>query len=467
MSALGRPFAAGRDFLWRAMRHWLSGLGVFLTTMSAASFLTVLALELSGRNLGSYVGIISYLILPLVFILGLVLIPLGLARLRRLEREGVVKGFPVVDFNDARVRTVGVVLAVATVVNLMVVSTATFKGLEVMHTDAFCGGACHSVMAPEDVAHRVTAHSNVLCVDCHIGEGAQHFVSAKLRGATQLLQMISGRIDRPAPQPTEVASEICTRCHAAGRWGEDRVHLRKLYSADAQAAETTTVWRSNAGGERDGRWQGSHAHLAMKVRYLSDEKRATIVAVERTHKDGSVERFEAKGVPVPEGATWRVMGCTDCHSRPAHRFFTPQQVVERALGRGAIDKELPFIVKASLEALEAPYPSQAAALEGIPKALASFYAAQLPTPTPQQQQAIAAAGALLATEWTHNVFPEMKVGWGTYVDYFQHEPGCFRCHDKNHENAKGEAISKKCNGLCHEVITSEDPDPEVVELLYP
>jgi hypothetical protein len=449
------------------MRHWISGLGVFLTTMSAASFLTVLAIELSGRNLGNYVGIISYLILPVFFILGLVLIPVGLFRLRALERKGVVRGFPVVDFNDANVRTVGVVLAVVTVVNLMLVSTATFKGLEVMHTDAFCGGACHSVMGPEDTAHRVTSHANVLCVDCHIGEGAQHFVTAKLRGASQLLQLLTGRVDRPAHQPTEVASEICTRCHAAGRWGEDRVHIRKLFSADEKAALTTTVWRANPGGQRDGKWHGAHAHLAMEVRFLADAKRATIVEVERKHEDGHVETFKAKDVPVPEGATWRVMGCTDCHNRPAHRFFMPETVVERALGRGAIDRELPFIVKASLEALKADYPSHEAALGGIPKALTAFYAKQLPTQTEEQQKAITAAGALLATEWTHNVFPEMKVGWGTYVDYFQHEPGCFRCHDKNHENPKGEAISKKCSGLCHEVITSEDADPEVVELLYP
>ena len=61
----------------------------------------------------------------------------------------------------------------------------------------------------------------------------------------------------------------------------------------------------------------------------------------------------------------------------------------------------------------------------------------------------------------------MKVTWGSYVDYLQHEPGCFRCHDKNHENSKGEVIQKKCSGSCHDVIATEEEKPEAMDVLYP
>ena len=205
-----------------------------------------------------------------------------------------------------------------------------------------------------------------MCADCHIGEGAGHFVKAKLRGATQLLQFIVGDVARPIPQPIEVKPEICTRCHATERFTEDRLHIRRMYSDEEKAVEKTTVYRTLIGGFRDGKWQGVHAHNGMKVRYLSDPKRATITDVELTRPDGGVEKFTAKDTKAPDGAQWFQMGCTDCHNRPAHRFFTPQSIVEKAIGRGAIDKTLPFIGRESLAVLNGTYPSHDAATKGIP-----------------------------------------------------------------------------------------------------
>ena len=161
------------------------------------------------------------------------------------------------------------------------------------------------------------------------------------------------------------------------------------------------------------------------------------------------------------------MGCTDCHNRPAHRFFTPKSIVENAIGRGAIDKELPFINRESVAVLQGTWPSHAKALEGIPAALAAFYSKQVPDLDAAGKAKVVAAGKLLATEWTHNNFPDMNVKWGTYRDYLQHEPGCYRCHDKNHEDAKGVAIGQKCSGSCHDIIATEEEKPEVIDVLYP
>lgn len=467
MRELFKPVALARDFLFRATRHWLSAIGVLVATLSSVSFLTIFALELAGQNLGNYAGILTYLILPLIFVLALLLIPVGLFRLRKLERAGKPTGFPVLDFNQPRLRNVALIGAVLTVVNLMIVSTATFKGLEVMHSDQFCGGSCHNVMQPEAVAHRVTAHAKVFCADCHIGEGAGHFVKAKLRGATQLLQFLVDDVDRPVPQPTEVATEICTRCHEPERFVEDRLHVRRMYGDEAQAVEKTTVYRMLVGGLRDAKWQGVHGHNGMTVRYLADAKRATITQVEVTRPDGTHDTFKAKDAKPPEGAQWYEMGCTDCHNRPAHRFFTPESIVEKALGRGAIDRELPFIGREARKALAQSYPSHEAATQGIPAALSAFYSNQVPPLDAAGQAKVAAAGQLLAHEWVHNNFPDMKVTWGSYVNYLQHEPGCFRCHDKNHENAKGDVIGKRCSGACHDVVATEEEQPEVIDVLYP
>jgi cytochrome c2 len=51
-----------------------------------------------------------------------------------------------------------------------------------------------------------------------------------------------------------------------------------------------------------------------------------------------------------------------------------------------------------------------------------------------------------------NIFPEMKVSWGTYPNNLGHTvfPGCFRCHDDNHRTEDGKVISQDC-GLCHTI----------------
>src|SRR5687768_10724761 len=209
------PFTTIRDLVWRATRHWIPAIGVMLTTIAAIAMITLFALDLSGKELSNYSGILSYVLLPGLFVLGLLLIPLGLYRLRKAEKAGKPRLFPVFDFNDARLRGIVLIVLVVTAINVTLVSTATFKGLEVMHSNQFCGATCHSVMQPQAVAHVNTAHAKVFCADCHIGEGAGHFAKAKLRGATQMLQFFAGDVDRPIPQPaTEVASEICVRCHA-------------------------------------------------------------------------------------------------------------------------------------------------------------------------------------------------------------------------------------------------------------
>ena len=62
-------------------------------------------------------------------------------------------------------------MLVATIVNLLVVSMASYRGAAYMDSPQFCGQSCH-VMHPEYTAYKISAHSHVDCVDCHIGSGA-------------------------------------------------------------------------------------------------------------------------------------------------------------------------------------------------------------------------------------------------------------------------------------------------------
>ena len=68
-------------------RNRISAAGVALTTGSALTMLGFWALEaLSGREVHPYAGIVLFLILPFAFVLGLLLIPLGVVRQRRRLR---------------------------------------------------------------------------------------------------------------------------------------------------------------------------------------------------------------------------------------------------------------------------------------------------------------------------------------------------------------------------------------------
>ena len=54
--------------------------------------------------------------------------------------------------------------------------------------------------------------------------------------------------------------------------------------------------------------------------------------------------------------------------------------------------------------------------------------------------------------YARNVFPAMKVGWGTYPNNIGHVafPGCFRCHDDNHKAPDGTVIQQDCE-TCHDI----------------
>ena len=82
--------------------------GAVLTTLSAVLFLTLFALDLVGYHGGPYIGILAFLIIPGLFLLGLLLIPLGLwrerVRRRRALAERDARASPVWDLNQDRVR---------------------------------------------------------------------------------------------------------------------------------------------------------------------------------------------------------------------------------------------------------------------------------------------------------------------------------------------------------------------------
>jgi len=462
-----------RTFLYAVTRNGVSLCGAALTTAAAILFLSLFVGESLGLGGGPYLGILTFVILPGLFVLGLLLIPAGIAWQRRRARKASERGeapasLPVIDLNVGRTRTLLLVFLGATLVNVVIIAVSTYKAVEVMDSTKFCGTTCHSVMAPEFTTYQRSPHSRVPCVSCHIGSGAGWFVKSKLSGSWQLVSVNLNLYPRPIPTPVHnlrPARDTCEQCHWPSKFVGDRLKVITHYSDDEANTALKTILLLRVGGMQGRDSKGIHWHVdpGVRIRYLADDKRETIGTVELTRPDGTTSTFSAPGAP-KEGA-WRTMDCIDCHNRPSHIYRAPEDEIDRALAEGRIDTSLPFIRREGLKALQATYASHDEAREKIAAAVDAFYAKEQSS---ADRTRVAAAGRELGAIYATNVFPSMNIRWGAYPSHIGHvnSPGCFRCHDGEHVDAKGETISQDCE-TCHTVLAMEEPNPEILKTLQP
>jgi NapC/NirT cytochrome c family protein len=451
--------------------------GAGLTTSAGLTLVGLWFFELiRGGPQHPYAGIVLFLFLPAVFVLGLVLMPLGIWwQRRRLAAKGELpESFPAPDLKSPLVRR-GLRLVLAlTAVNVAMLGLASYRGVQYMDSTQFCGVACHSVMAPEYAAYLSSPHSRVACVECHIGPGASWFVKAKISGARQVFAVTFGTHSRPIPSPVKElrpARETCEHCHWPQKLHGDMFLVRKRYGTDEKNTLATTVMVLKVGGLRSGSGVGIHGrHLdaATRIEYVStDDKRQVIPRVSATDAAGkTVEYVSTELKPTPEqlaNGERRVMDCVDCHNRPSHTFELPDRAVDKAFAEGGLSVELPFLKKKAVELLKAPYPDRGSAREGIASGLTEYYRTSHPDAFAERRTLIEAAAGQLVAIYERNVFPEMKVGWGTYANNIGHEDflGCFRCHDDNHKSVEGKTLTQDCES-CHTILASEETDPAVL-----
>ena len=437
--------------------HWLSPLayltnnpisliGVVLVTTAGISWFFLLPFLWENQLDNPYFGILWVLDL-VVFLIGLALIPIGAyLRRARLRREGQTLTPPVESHALRRLLTF---VGVTTLVNIVIAGSLTTAAVNYMESKSFCGAACH-VMAPEYAAFQNSPHADVDCVHCHAGPGAVGFIQTKIAGTRQLFLVMTNAYDRPIPVPARglpPASETCHSCHSLNGHPEDLVRVKTKFGDDEKNTPSYTVLLRHLD-------KIHRAHMGDRtVRYAADPKRETISRVELTD-GGKTTVFAAEGAKGdPQGL--RTMDCLDCHNRPAHTFEQPESAVDRALSAGTLPS-LPSVKKHAIEILKKGYKSQDEAAMQIPPALAAFYQGQ---PKADVDKAAAALVGLYKT----NVFPEMKVDWGTYPTYLGHTDatGCFRCHDDSHPSPAGTNIGQDCS-LCHNLAAVDDPSPQIV-----
>ena len=231
----------------------VSLIGGALTSASAFTLVGFWVVQFFGHG-GSnnpYLGILFDLILPGLFVLGLILIPIGMFfRRRSLKSTGKMPTtFPEISLRDPVFRRGIVFVVIATFINFVIVGTASYRGVAYMDTPSFCGTSCH-VMAPEWNAYHVSAHAGVACTDCHIVSGVQGFVNAKVNGTKQLLMVVMNNYPRPIMQDDKVpsASATCLNCHNPGRYIGDKLVVSTAYGDDEKNAVTHSLTLVHVGG---------------------------------------------------------------------------------------------------------------------------------------------------------------------------------------------------------------------------
>jgi hypothetical protein len=162
------------------------------------------------------------------------------------------------------------------------------------------------------------------------------------------------------------------------------------------------------------------------------------------------------------------MDCIDCHNRPSHIYLLPDDALDLKLAEGNIPRDLPYIKQQAMDVITASYETSELAHETITNKLNDWYTKNYPQLIQEKPELLGKAITGVIAAYSENVFPKMKVEWGTYVNHITHGPdfdiGCFRCHDDMHESPEGKTISADCN-TCHTLLAIEEKDPAILKIL--
>lgn len=411
-----------------------------------------LGIQLLQVEPSPYIGMLVYVGLPMVLVIGLLLVPAGMmweAR-RRMRAAQQGRGVPPalqLDFGNPR-HLIGVMIfGTLTIMILGVLGATGFGAVEFMDSATFCGTTCHTVMEPQYEPYRRSAHAEVDCVSCHIGPGASWYVQSKLSGVKQLYAVLADTYPRPIPAPIEnlrPARDTCEGCH----WREKAyglfLRVYRTYLPDETNTQHTRAlaFRVGTGGEAFEEAGGVHWHTAARVWYRTVDRERQEVATVRVEKDDGIEQWVNPEVePGTELEPERLMDCIDCHNRAAHKIPAPDQLVDEALTSGRLDISLPYLKRESLRLLgqdgSLPTADQLVASwskDGWFEQLREFYEKAYPDIAQSKADSIQRAIDELKEITNQVAYPEMLTTWLTYADNRGHpglegaNRGCFRCH---------------------------------------
>lgn len=470
-----------KSTIGKIFNNWISQLGAFLASATTLIILFFLVFNIYAGLDNPYIGIYIYLLLPPILFIGLIMIPVGMYRAwRRWQKTGDIsyRKWPYIDFNKPSHRIPVIIFAHVAILVALVGSVIGYQAFHYSESVEFCGKLCHSVMEPEYVAYQNSPHARVSCSACHVGAGAGWYTKSKLSGLYQVYAVNAKVYPKPIPTPLKnlrPAQETCEQCH----WPKQFFGAQQKQFNHYVYDEANTHWpinmliKTGGGDPRTGQTAGIHWHMniGVKVDYIArDDKRQDIPWVRITDREtGRVTVYHDVTNPLSEeeiaNAEPRKMDCMDCHNRPSHIFYSPDNAIDKAILTSQIDHDLPSIKRVAVEAMSAEYGSREEALMEIANYITDFY--RIKMPDYYEKNRVRIDKAIIATEnaFSKNIFPEMNVRWESYQDNIGHfdNPGCMRCHLGNHKTDDGIILTHKC-GVCHSILSQGSGDRQEVSI---
>lgn len=458
----------------RSSHNWITLIGATIAAIALSMIVFLFVISTVLREGHAYLGLVIFILLPAVMLVGLGLIPIGmLIERRRLHRTGTIPdeaSWPRVDLNEPRHRNAFFIFSMVTTVLLFASAVGSYEAFHFTESVTFCGTVCHDVMNPEFTAYQHSPHARVSCVACHVGGGADWYVRSKLSGAYQVYSTMMDKYPRPITTPVSnlrPARETCMECHWPEKFYARKQRQETYYLSDDENSQWNMELLMKIGGENaaSGLAEGIHWHINpdIQIEYVaSDLQRTGLPWVRYTNmKTGEVTVYRDEDADFDDeqlaAAEVRSMDCIDCHNRPSHDYRSPHYFINQAISAGAIPQELPEIKSVAIELCGEEYGSHDSAMVAIRAEIEMFYEDNYSEISETQPELIEQAIIGLQAEFSKYIFPEMKVSWAAYPNHIGHLDfeGCFRCHNDRHVSENGRVIKMDCE-LCHS-ITAQGP----------
>jgi nitrate/TMAO reductase-like tetraheme cytochrome c subunit len=450
-------------------RNWITIIGALISGLNLFLIIVLFIISTIFNKSNTNLGLFIYIILPGFFILGLIMIPAGMILTRKRYKsasENERKRLPVVDLNNARHRNAFIIFTSITIIVLFLSTYGSFGAYHLTESVEFCGTLCHKVMEPEYTAFQNSPHANVTCVECHVGSGASWYVKSKLSGLRQVYAVLTKTYPSPIETPLHdlrPARETCEKCHWPQKFYSRTLQANRYFLADSLNSEWDIMLQMKIGPEYKelGFNEGIHWHInpSVKIEYISEnDKREVITYVKYTNVEtGEVTIFKNPETPVSDSvitsSETRTMDCIDCHNRPSHNYNSPPVYFDKAMLKGSIRKEIPFIKKTVMGVLRNTFTNKDTALFQIKNGITNYYKTGYTDFFAAHSSMISESVESIQRAFSQNTFPGMKVTYDVYPEHIGHleTEGCFRCHNDAFTSENGKKITRDCN-LCHTIM---------------
>ena len=361
---------------------------------------------------------------------------------------------------------------------IFVVMGATSVGVwEYTNSDQFCATACHDVHPQEPMAHAISMHAKVDCVECHLGRVGTFEAMVRKVGHTGHAWSYLFGYERPVTAVSmEGAEDTCDGCHTNTPHQYNQVHARKYYEDNKRNTERAVIMTMRLAGRHFGgeTRRGMNWHSSGNVRYVpGNELETDIPWVEATMPDGSRVVYEDVRNPLDardlSESDAKTMDCVSCHNRAGHPFPNPERRIDRAIAAGAIDPALPYVKARLMELLEQDFSSEEEARQLVSDAWQS-YREEFPELAEEEPEAWAKAERFaeqnqeaMTQLMLRSTFRGDDLTWRSFPDHNGHKdsPGCFRCHNGRLQTTEGEPIPVNCT-TCHSIplVTKNESIPD-------